>query len=234
VHGHTRTDGPVVEVNKRGPAFMFSYARPSRSTSMGPVEKLLGDLNHELGYYVKGYTEALPGGFDQDMPLGVPWKRKLSRMLAESETLIPLISRPFLASEWCGKEWWVFSQRKVTVRPPLEPGDTAIVPVIWVPVAESEMHPLVRNLQYDNSTMPASYGRHGLLALSRGAAGRPGDYEAAVNRIAKRVGDLLMYATVETGRMVNLDTAPNAFQKVQPTWEGVRFWHGDHGDPDQV
>lgn len=215
---------------------MLSYARPSRDRTSNeePVEKLLRDLNYELGHYVKGHTEALPGAFDQDMPLGTVWKRRLSRMLADSEVLIPLVSRPFLASEWCGKEWWVFSQRPVTVRPPLEPGEQAIVPVIWRPVPEDEIHPVVRNLRYDNSGMPPSYGAHGLLALSRGSAGAAGDYQAAVNRIAKRVGDLLLYATVEPGQMVNLDTAPNAFQRTQPSWEGVRFWHGDQDDADRT
>jgi len=235
VAGHAKT-GDSFDGENKGPAFMISYARPSRvrpSAPDNPVLKLLDDLNQELGHLVTGYPEAPPGGFDQNMPLGADWKRRLAFMLAYSHVLIPLVSPPFLDSTWCGKEWFVFSEREVKVRPPLKEGDSAILPVIWVPVREDRMHPAVRRLQYDTLNMPPSYSREGLLALSR-RSNTDDDYGIAVNCIAQRVSELLVHATVAPGRPVNLDTAPNAFNKrVRPTWEGVQFWHleGDQDGP---
>jgi hypothetical protein len=205
---------------------MLSYARPSQGmgTDHEPIKRFFDDLCGEIGYIASGLKEAEAAAFDQEMPLGVLWQRRLSYFLANCRVLVPLLSPPFFESEWCGKEWWVFNQREVVTRPPLKDDESAVVPVIWVPLPSRKMHASLGKLQYTNRHMPDSYAQEGLLALSR----RDGsDYRVAVNRIAKRIGELLEYTTIAPGKMVDLNTAPNAFKEPKglPNWEHVRFWH---------
>ncbi len=214
---------------RKAPPLMLSYARPAQGmgTDQEPIKRFFDDLCLEIGYIAGGLKESDPAAFDQEMPLGVTWQRRLSYFLANCRVLVPLLSPPFFESEWCGKEWWVFNQRAVEIRPPLRDDEPAVVPVIWVPVPSDRMHPALSRLQYTNRHMPDSYTREGLLALSR-SDGR--DYRVAVYQIAKRIGELLEHTTVAPGKMVNLNTAPNAFKEPKglPNWEHVRFWHEDN------
>ena len=213
---------------RKAPPFMLSYARPRSGTGadLGPIKKFFDDLGEEIGYIAPGFKQAEAAGFDQEMPLGVEWQRRLAYYLAHCRVLVPLLSPPFFESEWCGKEWWVFSRRRVVTRPPLRDDEQAVVPVIWVPVPSGAMHPLAQRLQYANRYLPASYSRDGMLALSRRDGSDP-DYRMTVNHIATRISEVMEHSTVELGRPVNLKTAPNAFAepKDQPTWKHVRFWH---------
>jgi hypothetical protein len=95
-------------------------------------------------------------------------------MVAEARVLIALVSTPYLDSDWCGKEWAVFSRRAVHARAPLSPETSAILPVVWVPVPEDRNHAVVQRLQYTNERMHGTYARDGLLALSRQVGKRAG------------------------------------------------------------
>lgn len=213
------------------PSFMLSYARPSsRRTdeNMRPIGNLFLDLVGLIGH-ISADRHAM-AAFDQQMPIGTEWKKRLARYLARSRVLVPLVSPPFFESEWCGKEWAVFTRRKVTVFEPLHAEEQPIVPIIWVPVASQKMHPVVRNLQYNNLELPSSYGTEGLLALSlRGRETGSSDYWVVVNHIASRISRLMEFTRVETGRVVDLDSAPNAFKDArgQPSWDQIKFWHED-------
>ncbi|MHA6763892.1 TIR-like protein FxsC [Streptacidiphilus sp. PAMC 29251] len=215
------------------PAFMLSYARPVRGAGAdtGPIRKFHDDLFEELGYLAPRIQQGRALGFDQEMPLGTDWQRRLAYDLAHCRSLVPLVSTPFFDSEWCGKEWSVFTQRRVVTRPPVPQDAHAVVPVIWVPVPPERMHPVVQRLQYTNQNLPTSYVRDGLLALSRRDGRNSRDYRRVVNGIATRIAELIQHSTVEPGRVVNLDTAPNAFleAKGHPDWSGVRFWHEEEG-----
>jgi hypothetical protein len=206
--------------------FMISYNRPAAPTEAdrAPITRLIRDLNHHLSHYDKS---AGAGIFDREIPIGVPWKVRLARYLANSRVFVPLLSPPFFQSDWCGKEWWVFRQREVVARPPLGQEEPAVVPIIWVPIADREMHSDFRSLQYDNLHLPSSYRTEGLFALQM--RDRNDDaYRMSVNHIAKRISDVLKYTTIEPGRIFDLDTVPNRFREVQgPNWNGVKFWHPD-------
>ncbi|MFC1409355.1 TIR-like protein FxsC [Streptacidiphilus sp. N1-12] len=209
-----------------GPSFFVSYARPPGAPSQddaSPIGDLVQDLNFEIGQHVRRESRAGPGVSDREIPLGDDWGLYISQMLAEAHVLVALVSAPYLDSEWCGKEWWVFSQRAVHARPPLSPKTSAILPVLWAPLPPSRGNALVQRYQYTNAGMPGAYAKEGLLALSR-QAGKRDSYHQVVNRIARRVSDLLVHTTVEPGRMVNLESAPSAFHPRHPDWSGVTFW----------
>jgi hypothetical protein len=210
---------------------MISYNRPEMPTQAdrAPITRLIEDLNHQLSHYVKG---AGTGSFDQEIPIGVPWKFRLAHLLANSRVFVPLLSPPFFQSDWCGKEWWVFRQRKVVASPPLGEEEPAVVPIIWAPISDEEMHSDFRSLQYHNRHLPGAYRAEGLLALQM--RDRNDDaYRMSVNHIAKRISDVLKYTTIERGKVVDLDTVPNRFKEPKgpgrPNWNGVRFWHQEDG-----
>lgn len=227
-NGFGRGDDQDDHWSSKAPPLMLSYARPAQGmgADQEPIKRFFDDLCREIGYLAAGLKEAELAAFDQEMPLGVLWQRRLSYFLANCRVLVPLLSPPFFESEWCGKEWWVFNQREVKTRPPLRDDERAVVPVIWVPMPTGRMHVAVSRLQYTNRHMPDSYTEQGMLALSR----RDGsDYRVAVYQIAKRIGELLEHATVAPGKMVDLKTAPNAFKepKEAPNWRYIKFWHED-------
>jgi hypothetical protein len=216
---------------RKAPPFMLSYARPTRGTAadLEPVKQLFDDLHQEVGFISADLKDAESAGFDQEMPLGVLWQRRLSYYLANCRVLVALTSAPFFESDWCGKEWWVFTQRKVVVSAPLKQDEFPLVPVVWVPMSGG-MHPVAKRLQYTNRHLPHSYARDGLLALSR----RGGtDYRVAVNHIATRICELMEHTAIESGRLVKIESAPNAFKahRLQPNYQGVQIWHDEGPEP---
>lgn len=222
--------GEGAPLPRKAPPFMLSYARPTRGTGadLEPVKRLFDDLHEEVGYISADLKDAEAAGFDQEMPLGVVWQRRLSYYLANCRVLVALTSAPFFDSDWCGKEWWIFNQRKVVTSPPLKPDEFPLVPVVWVPMSGG-MHPVAKHLQYTNRHMPPSYARDGLLALSR----RGGtEYRTAVNHLATRISELMEHTTIGSGSLVKIESAPNAFKarREQPNWQGIQVWHDEGPD----
>ena len=132
-----RATGRALEPRSHGPSFFVSYARPPGSPSRddpSPVGELAQDLNFEIGQHVRqGSRQVPPGVSDREIPIGDNWRRFISHMLAEAHVLIALVSTPYLDSDWCGKEWAVFSQRAVHTRPPLLPETSATASGCWAP-----------------------------------------------------------------------------------------------------
>ncbi|MEU3184784.1 TIR-like protein FxsC [Streptomyces sp. NPDC006923] len=76
-----------------------------------------------------------------EMRAAMKWRRELSEALGSCKVFIPLYSPRYFASEFCGKEWWAFSQRLeqyAASTPAPEPN--MIFPVIW----EGVFHDRVR------------------------------------------------------------------------------------------
>jgi hypothetical protein len=207
---------------------MISYSRPAlpSEADRAPIARLIRDLTHHLSHYTK---DAGANVFDQEIPIGVPWKFRLAHYLATSRVFVPLLSPPYFQSDWCGKEWWVFKQRRVAALPPFAEEELAVVPVIWAPFSDHEMHADFRSLQYHNRHLPNSYRTEGLFALQ--TRDRNDDaYRISVNHIARRISDVLKFTTIEPGKIFDLDTVPNRFKApTAPSWSGIRFWHEEDG-----
>jgi len=62
---------------------------------------------------------------------------------------ISLISSGYVESKWCAMEWDAFWRRNVIRRPSdSSRSQTAILPVIWLPMREHQLSLLVRELQF--------------------------------------------------------------------------------------
>lgn len=115
---------------------------------------------------------------------------------------MPLISPSYLRSEWCMREWALFSARRVVPREPGAPGNaSAIVPVIWVPTDRSQMPEELRGIQefaphgLANPRIAAEYlgnGIYGLLRTKQEEA-----YQHVVWRLSMRIREICLRYHIE-------------------------------------
>ena len=159
-----------------------------------PVVRLFDDLSMHVDQLVGSPTGVDPGFMDRSMVGGTRWAPEVLAAAGTCHVFIPLISSGYVESRWCAKEWDVFSGRNVGRRPSDSSGNkTAILPVIWSPMLEDQLPPVVRELQFflpqqlkdpDIAQRYLAEGVYGLLALNDEAA-----YQAVVWRLARRIVD---------------------------------------------
>jgi len=92
---------------------------------------------------------------------------------------VPLLSAPYFASEWCGREWDAFSRRLATARHGA--ARTPILPVVWAaPLADERIPAVARQVQRwapHDPDLAARYATHGIFGLLHTDAA---SYEAVV------------------------------------------------------
>src|SRR5262249_44305869 len=150
-HGHARgvrragsghvSDGEF-PIDPRAPLFFLSYAHvtPPRHSQVGPHEgnrhamRLFDELSDHVSGLVGRPTGANPGFIDRAVDGGERWTWELLTAAGTCQVFIPLISKPYVDSEWCGTEWDAFSRRRIVRRADGSTDhETGIVPVTWAP-----------------------------------------------------------------------------------------------------
>jgi len=143
---------------------------------------------------------------------------------------VPVLSPRFFASEWCGKEWWVFEQRVARVEG-VETDTKAIVPVHWIPFGDLPVPEIASKYQFWDVEFPESYERLGLYAL----LARPDlweDCDRSLWLLAERIRRVARRTVTEPGEPMDVAAAKNPFE---PTAD--RFEHmlsGPAGAPPPV
>ncbi len=112
------------------PWFFLSYSRrddvSSRLVSIF-YEKLADAVSQKLGLSADVRREAV-GFFDkQSTEPGDYWPETISEALRKCRTLVCLMSRSYIRSEYCGKELSVFQERLSNI----EPKPPLILPLVW-------------------------------------------------------------------------------------------------------
>jgi TIR domain len=139
------SDAPEVtdEFQRSGvPLFFFSYAHAGQPSPL--VVEFFNDLSVDVAELVGMPAGSDPGFMDQSMVGGATWGEELLNAVGTCQVFIALLSGPYVASSWCGKEWSAFSKRKVISRS----GDdatfrTGMIPVIWTtPMPDENRLPL--------------------------------------------------------------------------------------------
>jgi FxsC-like protein len=110
--------------------FFLSYAR---SDADSYFKRFRQELAEAVRVRVSGALEDVAFVDRDDILPGEEWRVELADALRHSKVLVPVYSRSFFSSDYCGREWTVFRQRQdVAVaggaarRPPV------IQPVLWV------------------------------------------------------------------------------------------------------
>ena len=182
-----------------------------------PVVRLFDDLSMHVDQLVGSPTGVDPGFMDRSMVGGTRWAPEVLAAAGTCHVFIPLISSGYVESRWCAKEWDVFSGRNVGRRPSDSSGNkTAILPVIWSPMLEDQLPPVVRELQFflpqqlkdpDIAQRYLAEGVYGLLALNDEAA-----YQAVVWRLARRIVDAYHTYQVEPKIPTDPRQLPESFR----------------------
>jgi hypothetical protein len=192
----------ISNVDPRTPLFFFSYAHSGDLRSTGPahepnrqVIKFFDDLSENVAELVSRTAGADPGFLDRSIPGGGKWTEELLHAVGTCQVFVALLSAPYLRSEWCGMEWYAFSQRKVVrSRESASDHQTSIIPVVWAPAPRETFPKAVRDVQRFSPTglpdpdIAAQYkaeGVYGLLRMQLEVS-----YQAVVWRLAQRIADL--------------------------------------------
>src|SRR4051794_348541 len=115
---------------KMPPWFLLSYGRRDdlgESLVTHFYEALVNAVAQKAGIQSQIKPEKI-GFFDKSMEIGTHWHNGISEALASCRTLVCLISRSYIESEYCGKEFQIFTARLESFSTQQSP---LILPIAW-------------------------------------------------------------------------------------------------------
>ena len=135
----------AAEARPRAPLFFLSYARGGRAPH---VADFFNDLSDDVAQLVGRPAGSDPGFMDRSMHSGALWLGELLHAVGTCQVFIALLCDPYVASEWCSKEWDAFSRRPVRSRDTDQVTNrTGIVPVLWAPMPERPPPRVISSVQ---------------------------------------------------------------------------------------
>jgi FxsC-like protein len=197
--------------------FLLSYARHDRRTAPEGedyIKTFFEDLHRDL--LQRKPQQGAVGFFDdKGIQHGNEWEPVLNQALATCRVLICIYSPAYFDSEFCGKEWQVFSDRlndyllghpKGSRKPPL------ILPVLFN--APEDLPPLpdvAAAIQRDDIDYPEDYRKNGLRYLMRRDSKKE-DYQDFLDTLINKLIKAAMDNPLSDLRQLpNLDLVDAAF-----------------------
>ncbi|WP_422771802.1 TIR-like protein FxsC [Plantactinospora sp. WMMC1484] len=161
--------------------FFLSYAHGGRD-DQARVQRFFVDLSMEIGT-LAGEDVGTPVGFHDGgaLRLGDHWPRQLFEALCRAQTMIALFSPRYFRSDFCGREWAVFSERIRRWEQAAGPRQARLIPIFWVPTPVPDF---LGHIQHHDPRLGPAYEREGLRELLR-ENGR--DYDRFVLALARLV-----------------------------------------------
>jgi TIR domain len=205
------------------PLFFISYS-PSKSGGQvgaaheaGRFADFFKDLSYNVGDLVPRPAGADPGYLDRSIPPGAVWTEDLCQALGTCQVFVALLSPHFLISEWCGREWFAFTQRTVTAKAGGGRGrSTAIIPVVWAAHRDDDVPAAISKVQrFSPPGVPgldieALYRSEGVVGLINMGLEIP--YRTVIWRIAQVIADFYYNYQVEP-RILREGELRNAFRE---------------------
>lgn len=194
--------------------FLISYPHTEHNGDHGSerapdywVIKFYKDLCRNVEELVEAAPGTRVGVLDRDLWVEDDWIAGLPAALASCRVLVPLYSPRYFESDACGKEWQAFADRPADRARPAEA--PAIVPVMWMPMPSSALHPAARSvpIEYGDVNSYASRGLYGIIKRSRYRA----DYLQFVREVAQRIADTAKRSPAAWWPEVDYDSLPNPF-----------------------
>jgi hypothetical protein len=175
----------------RAPVFFLSYARGRGPATQ--VAEFFKDLSDDVAELVGRPVGSDPGFMDRSMSGGVRWRPELLRAVGTCQVFVALLSDPYVASQWCSKEWYAFSRRSVVgVSDDEVTHGTGVVPVIWAPIPTRRLPRVVRDVQrfeprgLNGEDIGAQYKAEGVYGFKRLQEAL---YRCAVWRLAQAIAE---------------------------------------------
>ena len=197
-----------------GPVFFMSHSRfrdpdgPAVEQSRpAPHLRLFRDLWYHVGELIGPPIGVDPGFVDDKMRGGSPWDESLVAAVGNCRVFVPLLSQSYTGSRWCAKEWHAFAAR--------DPRGDAVLPVLWLPIDEAELPPVIRRIQLFNvsemvdSNIARRYCSEGLYGLlSMGSE----DYDIVAWRLAQRIAELSRAHRIPAKTIFDHERLPSSFE----------------------
>lgn len=145
--------------------FFLSYARCDADVYF---KRFRQELAEAVRVKVGGDLESVAFYDRDDIGTGEEWPDVLSSALQWSRVFVPIYTRSYFASDYCGREWDVFRQRQDTLvangaaaRPPV------IQPVLWVGKEDlpEPLPEVARGAQFENAAYGDEYAEIGVRQM---------------------------------------------------------------------
>ena len=162
--------------------FLLSYASIDRKNlETDLVLAFFKDLQRKVSDF--GWPD---GGFldATGIETGQRWELRLVDALARSRILVPLCSRNYFRSAYCGREWSVFESRYKASPSGNQDGQRYILPVQWVPIPDQLKR--ASEIQSMHHSYPDIYKREGLCYLM-GTPKYRDEYQEFLHTFSKQV-----------------------------------------------
>lgn len=157
--------------------------------------RFFSDLSENLGQLIARPAGSDLGFMDTGMQGGTSWVNELLHAMGTCQVLIALLSAPYLSSEWCGKEWYAFSQRTSQALPGTGTSfrQGHIIPVAWAPVPFPLPAPVNEGMIFSPTStpdrdLPREYKAQGIYGLLR--MGREDSYRIVTWQLAMLIAKI--------------------------------------------
>lgn len=164
--------------------FFTSYSRLNAKSpeDRDRIHKLIRDVENSVEQKL---GSALPQGAfldTTDIEAGDEWSYELSEAAATRPVAVCLYSPSYFNSDWCGREFQTFMNRRAMSRDTPKP--TAVIPVLWMktPMAEA-----VGAFQTSDDAFPSVYAQVGLRQLMTLERTYHDEYALVVEALSDRV-----------------------------------------------
>jgi len=188
--------------------FFLSYTRDDDAGNL--VRDFYTDLREEIWRRTPRRALDAVGFRDVDMPIGTVWDPVTVKALSTCKVFVPLYSPHYFGSESCGKEWWVFTRRRVDDAAT----HSGIVPVSWESPADFKPHmpAMAGALQRTNERLGDTYRRRGMRHLVQLKNHHSEEYRTVIYELA---GMIIAAANesplADSGDEISFATAVDAF-----------------------
>jgi hypothetical protein len=194
-------------VNSKNPIFFLSYARGEQRNAGGRLSegtrriyRFFNDLSENVAELVSRPVGSVPGYIDVTGARSTRWTSELLEAIGTCQVFVPLLSRPYIESSWCGQEWYAFSRRRVVAHGASRP--TGIIPVLWAGPLSDELMPteivnssrFIPEGSFDGIDLAARYESEGVLGLLQTQEEL---YHAVIWRLAQKIADVFYDCAVD-------------------------------------
>ena len=211
----TRPVPPIPAVPDPSKHLFFVGHRTARDNSL--FVNFFEDLSHDVEQLVED-GKADVGFIDRGMRTG-DWEKQILDAIGTCQVFVPLLSPPFFASPYCGKEFDAFTRRRTWRRSDkaLVDEKPCVLSVIWAPMQHQP--PAVSRLQrfspdpYGDHELARYYQQQGIFGLLQHEGRNGPRYRGTVWSIALEIQRLIGEYWVEPDIPPDSDSLRNVFDE---------------------
>lgn len=220
---------PLGAEHGSAPVFFLSYARHHRAPQdkTGTAEdpdrwtlRFFDDLTFEVAELTALPRESRPGFMDREVRVGQEWPRRISEALAECRVFVPLYTPRYFTSLSCASEWYLFQARQSAHELTSGTRPEAIIPVLWLPMPDTDLPPAAQALQFDHHTLGEAYARLGFLQLIRLARFKD-EYQLAIHALAREVVRVALSSAPQPAMPVDFTVLRNRFENAEVLFDAA-------------